>query len=61
MSVPSRLVISAIAIVTVLIRPERFSGILLFICVADGMGALAMGCIVGFTGKVPDGEKQRSE
>jgi hypothetical protein len=58
MSIPARLIISAITILTVLIGPERVDGILLFICVADGLGALAIGFVLGFTGKVLGGEKR---
>jgi len=41
--VPARLVLSAIPFMTMAIRPERASGILLFIAVADGLGSWAMG------------------
>ena len=62
MSIPARLIISAITMLTLLVRLERVSGVLLFIAVADGLGALATGCVLGFTGKVPEmGDKGREK
>jgi hypothetical protein len=58
---PSSLVLSAIPFMTMAIRPEGASGILLFIAVADGLGSWAMGYLLRHTRKVPQGRKQRDE
>ena len=58
-AVPARLILSATVLSTMLLKPERMSGMLLCIGVADALGAIGMGRLIGFSGREPAGRMNK--
>ena len=52
-AVPARLILSAMVLSTILLTPERMSGMLLLMGIVDGLGAIVTGCLIGFSGREP--------
>ena len=60
-AVPARLILSMTVLSTMLLKPERMSGMLLCIGVVDALGAIGMGRLIGFSGREPAGRMDKDQ
>ncbi|RMD40295.1 hypothetical protein DV735_g4825, partial [Chaetothyriales sp. CBS 134920] len=53
MSVPARLAVSVLTLLTYVVRPERMNGVLVMVGLVDGFSSISLGLQLGFGGIAP--------